>query len=370
MPKTQALSSDNVSGWWWSSNIGWISMNCTTGGINGGDICASSSYGVTIDNTTHTMTGWAWSDNIGWIKFGGLSGWPTGGGTFSGDARLNTGTNTLEGWARACSGTTSGNCSTMSSRTDGWEGWIRLSGSGYGITLSGTNFAGYGWGSDVVGWINASQSNVTANGLCGTNNKDTDSTATISWNITNTTANQCTSGTLVGTTFTQTNWAGNSTNSVSSLSGSTSVNLSSVPVGTSVTYAIQCNSGVYVGYDSINRVAQCLAPTASSIDSFSGSCMLPSSTSNTFTWSTSNVSSCSISATPSTAGGPWSVPTSSTGTSLNPITIPGGATSLTFTLSCVGTNNSVSPQSISVPVSASCVPATQPTKHHFLWFEF
>ncbi len=149
--KVQASSTDNVLGYAWSSNIGWISLN-------------GSNYGVNIDSSGN-MTGYAWSSNIGWIKFGGLSGFPAGGG----DAHLSG--NTLTGWARACSGqnnqntpppnqTVANNTCTGSSRTDGWDGWISLSGASpaYGVTVDTTsgNFFGYGWGSDVVGWVDFS----------------------------------------------------------------------------------------------------------------------------------------------------------------------------------------------------------------------
>ncbi len=136
----------NMSGWAWSSNIGWISFNCSNTGT-----CGDSNYGVN-KNPNNTLTGYAWSSNIGWIKFGGLSGFPTGG--TNQDAKVDNNGN-LTGWARACAGTAPGDCSTMTSRTDGWDGWISLTGTNYGVDFnSGTGkFTGYAWGNDVVGWI-------------------------------------------------------------------------------------------------------------------------------------------------------------------------------------------------------------------------
>ena len=119
---------------------------------------AAFSYGVYADRNTGNLSGYAWSDNIGWIKFGGLSSFPTGSGTSPQNAQLNS-SNKLIGWARACAGTVNGDCSTMESRTDGWDGWISLAGTSvdgqysYGVSLSGTDFSGYAWGSDAVGWI-------------------------------------------------------------------------------------------------------------------------------------------------------------------------------------------------------------------------
>ena len=58
----------NMSGYAWSSNIGWISFNCTND-----DTCSTVNYGVHKDEDG-TIVGYAWSSNIGWIRFGGLSG--------------------------------------------------------------------------------------------------------------------------------------------------------------------------------------------------------------------------------------------------------------------------------------------------------
>jgi hypothetical protein len=94
-----------LDGYAWSSNIGWISMNCKTGGATGNDICATSNYKATVQ-TDGTVTGYAWSSNIGWIRFGGLSNFPTAAGTMAVNARM-TGTYpdlTFEGWVRACAG--------------------------------------------------------------------------------------------------------------------------------------------------------------------------------------------------------------------------------------------------------------------------
>ncbi len=154
-----AGTGDNMSGYAWSSNIGWVSMNCTND-----NSCATANYGVNR-NDDGTLTGYAWSSNIGWIKFGGLSGFPAGGGT---PANANV-TNNIKGWVRVCGGmnnlattperpnqSPSNDSCTGSSRTDGWDGWISLSGTNpnYGVSAAdGSHFSGYAWGSDVVGWI-------------------------------------------------------------------------------------------------------------------------------------------------------------------------------------------------------------------------
>ncbi len=122
----RASVSDNVIGWAWSDNIGWISLNCTNTSS-----CATSDYGVTVNPLNGGMTGYAWSDNIGWIQFNGL---------------VNLGTGLVSGWAQA-----------LSASNLGWDGQIDLS----GITLSGTSFSGFAWGSDVVGWVDFSGVNTT-----------------------------------------------------------------------------------------------------------------------------------------------------------------------------------------------------------------
>ncbi len=170
-PKAQTANHNNMTGYAWSSNIGWISFNCTN--TNNCSPGGNGNYGVNIA-TSGLMTGWAWSDNIGWIKFDGLSNFPAAvGGTTQTQANINPGTGVATGWARACSGTIKsgdsvtnptlpGDCSTMTSRPDGWDGWISLGGTNYGVNKN-TNtgiFSGYAWGSSVVGWVDFSTVNV------------------------------------------------------------------------------------------------------------------------------------------------------------------------------------------------------------------
>lgn len=153
-PSSLAASSDNVSGWAWSENIGWISFNSTNQG-------GGANYGVTVASNGN-MSGWAWSENIGWISFNENSGCPT----TPCSPKLDRNTGVISGWARACAGTVAGDCSGAT-RTDSWDGWIHLKGSNYGITVSGCSWDGYGWGSDVIGWIHFKGPNY---GVTGTGN--------------------------------------------------------------------------------------------------------------------------------------------------------------------------------------------------------
>ncbi|GEM_PF-1983249 len=158
----------NLSGWAWSSNIGWFKLDP-----------------IALNAVTGDLTGWSWSPNIGWIKFGCPSGsclsdFPTG----SGNAKINLATGVVSGWARACAGTVSGDCSSMTSRTDGWDGWIELAGTNHNSQADPLKTGNYGlfldiltgkltgkaWGGEVVGWVDFNSdtpvSSVSFTGSC------------------------------------------------------------------------------------------------------------------------------------------------------------------------------------------------------------
>jgi hypothetical protein len=145
--KTESGTGDNVSGWAWSENVGWISFNCYNDYNGDGvleDHCSSSNYGVKLDPSTKVFSGYAWSENVGWITFNEseLSGCP------SSPCRAWLGSdNKVYGWARALS---SGG---------GWDGWISLrnDSKNYGVWLdtstSPQEFRGFAWSDMVIGWI-------------------------------------------------------------------------------------------------------------------------------------------------------------------------------------------------------------------------
>lgn len=164
-PSPSPTPDTTLFGWGWANNIGWVSINSSNG--RGGP------HSVVIDSAGN-LKGWAWSSNIGWIKFGGLSGFPPSGST-AGNAKVSGAI--VTGWARACSGTIKagdpylalnnyptsvptliGDCSTMISRPDGWDGWIELTGANhttkYNLFQNGTfTIDGTAWGSVNVGWL-------------------------------------------------------------------------------------------------------------------------------------------------------------------------------------------------------------------------
>jgi hypothetical protein len=147
----QAGVGDNVAGYAWSENIGWISFNCTNQLT-----CESIDYGVHINPADGTFSGQAWSENIGWISFERTE---TGnpptepysalGLTYTAKADLDSGE--VTGWARALS------------YGDGWDGWIKFNGDTYGVNISSAGeFFGYAWSDMVIGWIDMSENGVTA----------------------------------------------------------------------------------------------------------------------------------------------------------------------------------------------------------------
>ncbi|MEK7662151.1 MAG: hypothetical protein AAB355_01445 [Patescibacteria group bacterium] len=127
--KTLASSSQNLSGYAWNDNIGWISFNCTNTSS-----CASIDYGVNVDTTTRNMSGYAWSDNVGWISFNEIGGCPEVGCTTQPSVSVS---GPVTGWAKVLSA------------GGGWDGWIKLNGASF----SGSTASGYSWGSDVIGWV-------------------------------------------------------------------------------------------------------------------------------------------------------------------------------------------------------------------------
>ncbi len=149
--EVEAGVSHNVSGFAWSENIGWISFNCTDQGT-----CGSVNYGVHVNNLTGAFSGFAWSENIGWIQFDPAGPYPS---EPNSSAKLNAGNNEVSGWARAVA------------NGGGWDGWIKMRGTApdYGVSWnSGTKeFAGFAWGSDVIGWISFNCADL---GVCATSN--------------------------------------------------------------------------------------------------------------------------------------------------------------------------------------------------------
>ncbi len=160
-----ADASNNLVGYAWSSNVGWIKINnCDSSGN-----CSAQNFGLSVLPTAPgTITGYAWSSNVGWITFD-TTGCPstgvqhcTGGAYADWDHPNSNGSVNIKGWARVCSVYLSGCSGNLKSNTilGSWDGYIALgdpnsaSNAAWGVTISPTHaLQGYAWGSDVVGWI-------------------------------------------------------------------------------------------------------------------------------------------------------------------------------------------------------------------------
>jgi len=159
----RAAAGDNITGYAWNNQIGWISFNCENDSS-----CGVNSYGVNIDSSG-AVFGYAWSPNVGWISFNrcgtdddcgtqdGDTGAPPGSpfqnpGSDNRIAEFNPGNKELKGWAKILS---MGNDGWIKIRKEGNDG-----GQSYGVyvTPAGTGeFEGYAWnGNDDgtgIGWI-------------------------------------------------------------------------------------------------------------------------------------------------------------------------------------------------------------------------
>lgn len=161
-----AGAGENVSGWAWSSNVGWVSFNskeCDTDGNGfidsgncGGDNATTPTYnyGVNIDKVSGVFSGHAWSPHVGWIHFAPTTGYPAA--PLNG-ARLDKATGKVTGWAKILS--------------MGDDGWIKMSddsvavwnGKGVKIDIAASQFSGYAWNANDngagIGWISFNCSN-------------------------------------------------------------------------------------------------------------------------------------------------------------------------------------------------------------------
>jgi hypothetical protein len=167
--EVNAAATDNMVGYAWSTNTGWISMNNCTSPTS----CTGSDYGVTIapTGTVRNITGYAWSSNLGWISFNASASDETSlpqkcpkkyNGNCQAYAQFAAdGTAKMAGWARVCSVFVSGCTGQVNDQAllGGWDGFISLGDNAtYGIAIAkdGT-MSGHAWGSDVVGWVDFSQ---------------------------------------------------------------------------------------------------------------------------------------------------------------------------------------------------------------------
>jgi len=178
--QAKAGTGDNVSGWAWSENIGWIRFNNCDLSVDP-PVCDPTDYGVNVDLGTgvFSSTSYAWSENIGWIWLTPTDIPP--GETVANPAKLDVGggecggLNQVCGWARACAGAANPDCTGGTNpESGGWDGWIKLRGqtteatpTDYGVSLntalSPKEFEGWAWSDMVIGWMSFNCSN---QGVC------------------------------------------------------------------------------------------------------------------------------------------------------------------------------------------------------------
>lgn len=134
-----------LTGYAWSDTIGWIDLTCQN---TSGSSCGT--WGIYVSDTG-ALSGYAWSENVGWVSANpsDLTGCPTAPCT----ATLST--TALSGWLRVISGSTA--------QSGSWDGFISLSGVGYGVQYSAGNFnacsngTSCAWGDKNVGWVDFSK---------------------------------------------------------------------------------------------------------------------------------------------------------------------------------------------------------------------
>jgi hypothetical protein len=166
--KNAKAATIDLTGWAWAENVGWISFNSLNCDANGDGKSDGSppgcppagtpmaNYGVNLNPSTKVFSGYAWSENIGWITFNEseLSGCPQA------PCRAWLGSdNKVYGWARALA------------NGGGWDGWIRLRDTNYGVWLdtstSPQEFREWAWSDMVIGWISF---NCKDRNVCATSN--------------------------------------------------------------------------------------------------------------------------------------------------------------------------------------------------------
>lgn len=137
-----ACAFHDITGYVWSGNTGWISLNCGSGG--------GVDYGLDIDfasgNPIEPVTGYAWSSNLGWLDFQpsgpypSYPGAPTTAATFNRDTfqGATTTAGTITGWAKFPS--------------LGDNGWMLLGpidsidANDYGVSINtAKTFSGWSW---------------------------------------------------------------------------------------------------------------------------------------------------------------------------------------------------------------------------------
>lgn len=158
------VSAATLSGWAWSSNVGWLSFNSSNANAGTGASYVVSIATTTAQPTLGAFSGYAWSPNVGWVSFNSsdTNGCPTidsatdqppkgapivPGQTYC-NPRVDFSSGKVSGWARLLSMKNTG------------DGWLHLSGTNHptgsgGVSYNTTTgvFSGYAWEPIALGWF-------------------------------------------------------------------------------------------------------------------------------------------------------------------------------------------------------------------------
>ncbi len=186
--KVHAQTIDKITGYAWSTNVGWVRMNCENNATD--NTCGNVQYGVIADHDTGVLSGYAWSSVVGWISFENASGCPSV-SYFNSDANnygdncyaralfsYGTGGADIVGWARVVAGPSNASCSNgacgewislsclNSATSSNQTGYCSSSNhkvsypndNGPSLTNDGGPLSGYAYGSGGtnVGWLDMS----------------------------------------------------------------------------------------------------------------------------------------------------------------------------------------------------------------------
>ncbi|MBI2636607.1 MAG: hypothetical protein HYW81_00210 [Parcubacteria group bacterium] len=131
----------NVSGYVWSRNSGWVSLNCNAGG--------TVDYGLDIDfesgDSTEPITGYAWSSNLGWLSMQPTGPYPSWGSVPSSAATFYR---NLGGSPTTTAGVIKGWAKWEALGANGWMvmGPITISSTDYGVAIGADRlFSGWSW---------------------------------------------------------------------------------------------------------------------------------------------------------------------------------------------------------------------------------
>lgn len=285
--------------------IGWVSLNCVEGGAGRTNVCSTSPYSLNINATTGNITGYAWSSHVGWLSFNQTSSTGVAEASACGSQAMvnfaaTTSDKPLSGWAKFLNG----------NPATGWDGCVKLKSTGaepaYGVVYrpgaTGNNIIGYGWGSSVVGWLGFFGKYTPTTGAptvdLKVNGVDASTTtpppyvipsagATVTLSYTTANAVSC----VASSSIAQTEWSSTTTTPVPAASVSVPVASNGTTANVRHIYTITCTNSAGSASDSV--VVDVLASNAPALDltinGVPGPITVDPGTRVTVAWTTQNI---------------------------------------------------------------------------------